>query len=435
MQYTQPYGITDTNAGYINGNPAAGIAGSIPPAAAIEFPQRDLANFISDNSLTPTNNDVHQVSKALQNSTVIFGIDTGSANYYAITLNPIPDAIIAGMSVRVLLANTNTGPSNLTVSGHTNGIHFMGGDVPAGVLQANTAVQFLFNGTYWDILAGGAVAGSRPTLAADRTYFVDGGIGSDTLYNGLAPAIAAPYGPFKTIQHAVDVISQLELNGHNVTVQVADWGGLYAQFIVGYRVNGSLLFQGNTTTPQNVKIGAIGAAGAGAPTAGAYGAGVTFTMIGFQFTSTALGVALAAQVGGAYVAFGACDFAAYPAGGIHLLADTGGLGGMNAPYNWYSISGGTGYHMAANGGSGALIITPSSNQTITLVGNPNFAGAFCWVDSNSYARFWTRTTFSGAATGTKFICTANGVINTHGAGASYLPGSIAGVYNTGGQYL
>ena len=38
MQYEAPYGISDPNAHYINGDPSQGIQGSIPPAAAFENP-------------------------------------------------------------------------------------------------------------------------------------------------------------------------------------------------------------------------------------------------------------------------------------------------------------------------------------------------------------------------------------------------------------
>jgi hypothetical protein len=37
-------------------------------------------------------------------------------------------------------------------------------------------------------------------------------------------------------------------------------------------------------------------------------------------------------------------------------------------------------------------------------------------------------------TGTRYLAQLNGVINTAGAGITYLPGTIAGVTNTGGQY-
>jgi hypothetical protein len=46
MQYNQPYGISDTNASYINGNPSTGTMGSIPPAFSIEHPQREIVTVI-----------------------------------------------------------------------------------------------------------------------------------------------------------------------------------------------------------------------------------------------------------------------------------------------------------------------------------------------------------------------------------------------------
>ena len=43
MKYNQPLDQpTNTNAPYIDGNPAAGIQGSIVPAASIEFDQREV---------------------------------------------------------------------------------------------------------------------------------------------------------------------------------------------------------------------------------------------------------------------------------------------------------------------------------------------------------------------------------------------------------
>ena len=62
MQYNQPYGVSDPNAPYINGNPSTGTMGSIPPAASIEYPQREIVNLITDAEMTPTNSDLHQLA-------------------------------------------------------------------------------------------------------------------------------------------------------------------------------------------------------------------------------------------------------------------------------------------------------------------------------------------------------------------------------------
>lgn len=77
MKYNAPYGASDTNAAYINGNPATGTMGSIPPAESIEYDQREIVNVISyaaTNALidfnnqpcvAPTNSLMDQLLKAI----------------------------------------------------------------------------------------------------------------------------------------------------------------------------------------------------------------------------------------------------------------------------------------------------------------------------------------------------------------------------------
>lgn len=66
MKYNQPFGISDPNAPYIDGNPPAGIQGSIPPAASLEFAQREVVNVITYAGLTPSNLDLTQLRQAIQ---------------------------------------------------------------------------------------------------------------------------------------------------------------------------------------------------------------------------------------------------------------------------------------------------------------------------------------------------------------------------------
>jgi hypothetical protein len=65
MKYTQPFGVTDPNASYINGNPATGTAGSIPPGAAIEAPQREIVNCIVQAGLAPDPANTTQLWQAI----------------------------------------------------------------------------------------------------------------------------------------------------------------------------------------------------------------------------------------------------------------------------------------------------------------------------------------------------------------------------------
>lgn len=65
MQYTQPYGNVDPNASYVNGNPATATPGSIPPAAAIEAPQREIVHCLTQAGLSPDPNNLTQLWQAI----------------------------------------------------------------------------------------------------------------------------------------------------------------------------------------------------------------------------------------------------------------------------------------------------------------------------------------------------------------------------------
>src|SRR5262252_9003251 len=113
MRYQAPYGVLDPNAGYINGDPSIGRAGSIPPAAAFEQPMREIVQCITGCGITPSDADLQQLWKALQIAPWIqeYAPDTGSANVYSAAINPVPTQLYVGMVVRVKISNTNTGPS------------------------------------------------------------------------------------------------------------------------------------------------------------------------------------------------------------------------------------------------------------------------------------------------------------------------------------
>lgn len=67
MRYNQPFDKpSDPTAPYVNGVPAAGIQGSIPPAAALEHPQREIVHVIEFSGQTPDGADLQQLRKAIQ---------------------------------------------------------------------------------------------------------------------------------------------------------------------------------------------------------------------------------------------------------------------------------------------------------------------------------------------------------------------------------
>ena len=87
MKYTQPYGVTDPNASYINGNPATGTMGSIPPAESVEHDQREIVALIAATGQTPVGSDLTQLLKAVKLADVHnyfkFGTNGGSASAWS----------------------------------------------------------------------------------------------------------------------------------------------------------------------------------------------------------------------------------------------------------------------------------------------------------------------------------------------------------------
>ena len=92
---------------YPNGKPRAGTMGSIPPAASIEYPQREIVNFISDARGTPSDADLHQLAKAVQSGQVIYSDDAGTVNQVVVTPSPPVLALVKGMVFVSKILNGN----------------------------------------------------------------------------------------------------------------------------------------------------------------------------------------------------------------------------------------------------------------------------------------------------------------------------------------
>ncbi|NEJ04306.1 hypothetical protein GR238_02645 [Rhizobium leguminosarum] len=66
MKYNAPYGSADPNAPYVDRNMAAATKGSIPPAAAIEFPQREIMAVITAAGISGSDDDLTQLLQAIE---------------------------------------------------------------------------------------------------------------------------------------------------------------------------------------------------------------------------------------------------------------------------------------------------------------------------------------------------------------------------------
>src|SRR6185437_13478980 len=197
MQYNQPFDQpSNPSASYQNGNPAAGIPGSIPPATAIEFPQREIVAAITAAGLTPSNADLAQLTEALQLVDVcnVFKIsgNSGSASAWAGAIKALPNAGNAPPTGTMVWFQ----PGSPSVSGGTtfqlnnyarapvtlsDRSQLLQGDVPSG----STWCLLFWDGTEWQLLAGSSrQPGALGVLQANANWYVNASTGSDTLYDG-----------------------------------------------------------------------------------------------------------------------------------------------------------------------------------------------------------------------------------------------------------
>jgi hypothetical protein len=441
MKYNQPFGISDPNASYINGDPSTGTMGSIPPAASIEYPQREIVNLIADTGRAPDNAQLHQLGQSIQSGLLNYKQDTGTANAYAANLSPAPTGYLAGLFAVLRIANTNTGPSvlNLNSMGNKNIVRSDGSPAIAGDIQQNVLMCFMYDGTNFQMVWNYKVAGGGQIfLLANTDYYVNDSIGNDT-YNGLQATFTSGInGPWKTLQRASDHINQYNLNGFNITVHVAD--GTYAGvFLPRPAGNGSIIWIGNTTSPGNCIV-----SGNSRSMSAFYGFDISDQHArGFTVTSSVVNPN--DPCSGFYIS----------GGDAHMHLDRIRYGACIGPHiiaarrafvsNYFSSSfeifgsslggGPTGpAHVAAFQG-GQFSTDPVARCSL-LIANPvnlvNFV--YCAELGLCHLPFSTITN-PGNVTAKKYDIYTNSIVNVYGGGVNYLPGNVAGTISTGGQYL
>ncbi len=276
--------------------------------------------------------------------------------------------------------------------------------------KSDTGIPYIYytdiDSSQWVVLLEGLPA-MRELLTADRTYYVrtDGSDSNTGLVNSAG-------GAFLTIQHAFDVVAAtLDFGSHVVTIQVGT--GTYTTGLhvgVTWVGGGTLTVHGDTVTPSNVFLNTS----ADAFKIDSIVAGV-ITIGGFKLAVSAGQAINLATAGIVYVdaamEFGTCS-------GYHMTANA--PGGQLIPFGAYTISGNANIHQGAS--NDAVFINLS---TVTVSGTPAFATAFA-IASLGGVLDASSSSYSGSATGTRFIVDDNGVIYTGGGGANFFPGSVAG---------
>jgi hypothetical protein len=400
-------------------------------------PQTEIVNLITDSGLTPTDTDLHQLSESVQNGKVMFGVDAGAPNAIAVTLTPAPPAYSAGMTVRILIANNVTGATTINCNGLGLKTAMLGQTaLSSGLLKAGDIGEFTYDGTYFQLIAGARSAPSGPVyLTAALILYVNGSTGSDTLYDGTSATVSGSHGPFATIQKAANTAALFNLNGFNITINVAN--GTYVPVSFPSITGAGFVF--------------LTGAGIGSCTIGTLGASTTaikllagsFNISGFllQASGAIVGndpVCGVAASGGqtsvtlTSMAWGVCS-------GCHIAATNGALINYGGAH---TISGGCtgnaqvpGAHIFAYSG-GAVQNISGNAPSITIASAVTFASSFVYAQILGIIQvIYNSLTNPSNVTGGRYIVASNAIINTAGGGASYFPGTIAGTAATGGQYF
>jgi hypothetical protein len=451
MKYNVPYGLADEvtwgDTPYVNGDPSIGRAGSIPPAASIEYPQREIVNLIKGSAAAalPTNSDLSQLARGVQ-AGLNFAIAAGTPNGISVNLGVSPLIIHEGfvLWVRTIAANTDAVSVNVNALGGMQVLLMDGTPIRPAAWGPNWYLGLVAdNNGHWILFsASAAVIGGVTKLIANRDFYVDAALGNDT-YNGAAPTLTAgtTNGPFKTIQKGVTTVGQIDLNGYTARVHVAD--GTYNEAVVlpGVSINGGAELIGNDTNWGNVFIN--GPAGtSGLSSAIGSGAGnFSWTMHGFKLGSqghnangTDWGNAIWIHGGGQAVWYWNIEFAACPgANASHIFAQASGSCIYLGPsYGGGSlkISGGASVHVQ----SSQAYVSQLGAGSMSIVGTPAFGfyaqAAFNGTITQVYS------SISGAGSGSKYNVFGNGVINFQGNNpATYYPVPGAGTASSGGQAI
>lgn len=366
---------------------------------------------------------------AADTSLVYVGTDVGTQNHIVADTIPVPSALAIGMLFNILVANTNSGATDVQLNGiaaipltRNNGAPLSGGDI-----TATEEVTFVYNGVAFNTMIPDIKA--HPPVT---TFYVDPNIGNDS-YNGWAPTVTpgTNTGPFRTIYGAVNNIQTEYISQTGITLRCAD-----GTYIGGFVIYSTYIAQwsiiGNITNPQNCILDATSVSPApGAATgfcvqATQGGVGIQ----GFTFKSYLSNVmGMQASV----IEVANCNFTAPTAGRSGVIGTSeGGLIGLtgNNTYNGNGIAASA----LIWAGSGIIILgtwDPTFGSTpcvFEFIGNPTFGATYISEFNGliTHAGGNVVSFTGGAPQGPAYVAQLGGGIITNGVP---VPGSQPGVIN------
>lgn len=156
MKYNQPFDQPSSpDAAYVDGNPGSGIQGSIPPAASIEYPQREIVHVVSEAGLTPDNADLFQLLRSIRGGKLTTYTDTGTANHLVIAPTTAHTGESKGLPFRIFPANTSASTTvDLTVNARA-AVRLKkrdGTDPAVGDIVTGVPIDVVYDGTNYRVI-------------------------------------------------------------------------------------------------------------------------------------------------------------------------------------------------------------------------------------------------------------------------------------------
>jgi hypothetical protein len=445
MKYNQPSDQpSNPNAPYIDGNPTAGIQGSIVPAAAVEYPQREIVGFVNDCGLVPANNDLAQLRKGVQVADVYnhfkLSQNFGSASQWsaqvpALPVMPPP----AGTAIWFKPGfDSVKGGALFSVNGSTLMPVYQSDSytpIDIGDVTHTQWLLLMFDGTVWLIVSGGiARGGAMPLLQTNANWYVDTVIGDDNLLDGTSPTIStgggASHGPFRTIQRAINETYKYNMNGYSQFINIAD--GTYNETPVGVTTNGvgNVYIRGSSGNPQACTIAK-----------GIFFTGGYWVIGNLRVVQPGPSSPDCIMINGAgctVIVYGTVYFGSTYR--YHLLSSWSSHLNIAAGSNIICEAGITCQGHAGNSFNAPINVPnppgPNGYPSLTLNGTMTMSQAFL-ATSDGASSFILYRWINGKANavGSKYVAAMNGTINTGPSGdQNYYPGTTPGSIATGGQY-
>lgn len=423
MRYNQPFDATDPqgNAPYINGNPAASIRGSIPPAAAFEAPQREIVAVIAEaGDLTPSNDDLKQALKAIRGGRLTTFVAAGSANTLAIAAITPHATLFRGLPFRIFPTATNTQSAvTLTVNGTLQGtiVRTDGSPLAKADIEDGCPFDVVHDGSRFRLMGPGRNELVR--FLETGTLYVDRLNGDDTS-DGLTPATA-----LLTIGEARIRSTRFYQRGMPLLIKLTR-SGTYPLLASGPILSGVQIIQGDPAAQDSYIL--QGATGGTAPSVIGSG-GLDLTLEGLTVLNTTPSRYTVSSSGGGTLALNRVTLkAASPLSVTHAYCS--GFAGMDIGTN--VIWDGSAAGMVAVR-KGEIAFTTNSQSVVR--NNPTWSDAAASAFDGGTIIVRGGADITGSATGRRYDSDTNAIIRAGGAGLEFFPGSTAGVTDRGGLYI